>query len=102
MSDIVEIDAATGEVIERDPTAEEAAQYAADAAAAAQAAATEATRTTNRRSIEEQAAAALATNRAFVALSSPTNAQTLAQVKALARQNNGVIRLLLDDLTGTD
>lgn len=45
---------------------------------------------------------ALATNRAFLALPAPTNAQTLSQVRALSRQMNAVIRLTVGDLSGTD
>jgi len=47
---------------------------------------------------------ALSTNAAFLALASPTNAQTLAQVKVLTRECTALIRLLLnqvDDITGT-
>jgi hypothetical protein len=55
----------------------------------------------NRATLETQARAAMQRNRDFVALSSPTNAQTLAAVKDHARQLNGVIRLLLADVTGT-
>ena len=49
----------------------------------------------NDETIRAQAAQALVANRAYVALASPTAAQTAAQVKALTRQNNGLIRLLL-------
>ena len=56
----------------------------------------------NRQSITDQARQALDTNRAFTAISAPTNAQVAAEVKALARQNNGIIRLLLGLLDGTD
>lgn len=45
---------------------------------------------------------ALVVNRAFVANASPSNAQVLAQTKALSRQVNGIIRLLLNQLDGTD
>ena len=57
---------------------------------------------TNRKTIEQQAKTALATNKTFLAITSPTNAQTLAQTKALTRQMNGVIRLLLNQLDETD
>lgn len=57
---------------------------------------------TNEGQIRAQAANALATNRDFIALSPPTNAQVVAQVKALSRQNNGIIRLLLGALDATD
>jgi hypothetical protein len=63
---------------------------------------TSTTRNPNRVAIEEQAAQALDVNRTFLALATPTNAQTLAQVKALSRQNVRVIRLLLNQLDGTD
>jgi hypothetical protein len=45
---------------------------------------------------------ALSTNRAYVALASPSAAQNTAQVKALSRQINGLIRHLLGDFNGTD
>lgn len=56
----------------------------------------------NRATLQQQAQAALAANRTFVAIASPTNAQVAAQVKALTRQNNGIIRLLLGQFDGTD
>lgn len=55
----------------------------------------------NEAAIRSQANAALATNRAYAA-STPTAAQTTAQVKALSRQINGIIRLLLNQLDATD
>lgn len=56
----------------------------------------------NRRAIESAAATALAGNRAFLALASPSNAQVLAQVRALTNQNQRLIRLALGLLDGTD
>lgn len=56
----------------------------------------------NDRTIRQQARDALTANRSFVAIASPSNAQNAAQVKALTRQNNGLIRLLLGLLDGTD
>jgi hypothetical protein len=56
----------------------------------------------NDEAIRGQAAQALATNRTFIGLASPTNAQVVAQVKALSRQNNALIRLALGLLDGTD
>ena len=56
----------------------------------------------NADTIRAQATAALTGNRDFLDLSAPTNAQTLAQVKALTRQSTGVIRLLLGVLDATD
>jgi hypothetical protein len=54
------------------------------------------------RDLRDKAAKALLANRTFLDLPAPTNAQTLAQVKSLTRQMNGVIRLTIGDLSGTD
>lgn len=56
----------------------------------------------NRLTMEQRAAQAVAVNRAFLALASPTNAQTLAQVKHLTRVSSALVRLQLADFTGTD
>lgn len=56
----------------------------------------------NSETITEQAQTALVDNRAFLAITSPTQAQTLAQVKDLTRQNNKIIRMLLQAFDGTD
>lgn len=56
----------------------------------------------NETTLRERALAALDTNRAYIARTSPTAAQTAAQVKALSQQNNSLIRLLLGRLDGTD
>lgn len=53
---------------------------------------------TNKLTLEERALQALEINRAFLMLSSPTNAQLASQLKALTRQNIGIIRLLLNKL----
>lgn len=60
-----------------------------------------ATQRTNETTIRDRAEQALAANRTFLALPSPTNAQVVAQVKALTRQNNGIIRLILNRFDGT-
>lgn len=53
----------------------------------------------NESSLHQKAAAALSANATFLALSSPTNAQNAAQVKALTRQCNALIRLAIRDLS---
>ena len=102
MADVVIIDASTGEVTERAFTAEELAQRQIDEAAAAADAQAAAVTDGNRTTITDQAFTALQANRDFLALSAPTNAQAVAQVQALTRQNVGLIRLLLNLLDGTD
>lgn len=56
----------------------------------------------NEATIRQRAEQARATNATFLALTSPTNAQNAAQIKALTRQVNGLIRLLLSQFDGTD
>jgi len=54
--------------------------------------------------LHAKAATALANNAAFQAIASPNTAQAVAQVQALTRQVNALIKLannLLDDTTGT-
>jgi hypothetical protein len=48
--------------------------------------------------LKAKAKAALAANSTFLALTAPTNAQVLAQVKSLTRQTNALIRLQLAEL----
>ena len=102
MADVIEIDAETGDTITRAFTAEELAQRQADEAAWLAQAAAQAVTDGNRTTLTDRAATALQANRDFLALAAPTNAQTLAQVKALTRQNTAIIRLLLGLLDGTD
>lgn len=69
------------------------AQALADANAAA---------ANNESTIRQRADSALATNTTFLGIASPTNAQIAAQVKALTRQNNGLIRLALRRFDSAD
>ena len=52
--------------------------------------------------IRTRAAAALLTNRTYLALAAPVGADNLAQIRALTRQNNGLLRMLLNNLDGVD
>lgn len=54
------------------------------------------------RTLRDRAAAALDANRLFLDDKSPTNAEVLTQVRALTRQNQGLIRLVLNKLDGVD
>jgi hypothetical protein len=76
-------------------TAQAKAAAATDPAAVAE---------TNRRALISKAQAALTSNATYLAITSPTTAQNTAQVKALTRQVNALIRLTvkaLDTTTGT-
>lgn len=58
----------------------------------------------NTTSLQQRAQTALTNNQTFLALPSPTNTQVLAQVRALTRQVNALIRLqlaLLADISDT-
>ena len=50
------------------------------------------------RNLKSKAEAALTSNATFLAINSPNASQVAAQVKALTRQNNALIRLLLGKL----
>lgn len=94
----VNVDAKTGEVTRR--MVEVPDMLTTQQATARQAAEVQAE--SNEKTILQQAADALAGNTAFLNIASPSNAQTLAQVKALTRQNNKIIRMLLRKFDATD
>ena len=56
----------------------------------------------NETTIRAKATTALGTNTTFLGINSPTNAQNAAQIKALTRQVNGLIRLTIRRLDGTE
>lgn len=56
----------------------------------------------NDETIRSQALSALVANKTFVGLASPSTAQNAAQIKALTRQVNGIIRLVLGALDAAD
>lgn len=55
----------------------------------------------NHEALLEQARQAHTENLTFLGVASPTNAQVVAQVKALTRQSNKLIRLVAGMLDGT-
>lgn len=55
----------------------------------------------NGQAIYEKALTAIGVNNNFLALTSPTNAQVLTQVQRLTRENTGLIRLMLKQLSTT-
>lgn len=102
MADVVIVDAATGAVSERDFTPEELAQRQADQQEWAVIKAAQDITEGNRATLQQRAQNALATNADYLALPSPTNAQAVAQVRALTQECSAVIRLLLNLLDATD
>ena len=102
MSDKVIVNCATGETQTTSLTTAEQADADATAAAAAAWHQQDDAATANGQTLRQQATQALAANRTYIGLTSPTAAQTTAQVKALSRQMNGLIRLFLCQLDGTD
>ena len=54
------------------------------------------TANTTAATITTQATTAIGLNRTFLALAAPSNAEVVAHVRRLSRQNNGIIRLLVN------
>lgn len=61
-----------------------------------------ATRNANEETLRQRAEGAFQANRDYIALTGPTAAQTTAQVKALSRQMNGIMRVVFGLLDGVD
>ncbi len=55
----------------------------------------------NLKALRTAAAAAVVANRTYLAIPTPTTAQTVAQVAALTRQANGILRFIAGDFSGT-
>lgn len=55
-------------------------------------------RDANQATLTSRAQTALTNNATFLAINNPTTAQAITQVKALTRQVDGIIRLLLDQV----
>jgi SRSO17 transposase len=55
----------------------------------------------NQQALAGKAQAALTTNATFLGLASPSTAQNTAQVQALTRQVNALVRLVLDQFDTT-
>ena len=62
----------------------------------------EATSSANESDLTAKAQAAVSGNNTYLGLTSPTNAQVAAQVKALTRQSNALIKLEVRDFLTTD
>jgi hypothetical protein len=56
----------------------------------------------NHDTIVSQATTAISSNQTYLGIASPTNAQVVAQDRALTQQMNTVIRLVIAKLDGTD
>lgn len=95
------IDLATGEEQITPFTAEEEAAADQRVAAGQAAAAADGLATSNTSTMQQLLRVARQTNRDYIALASPTAAQTTAEVKAMARQVNWLIRMVLGDLGDT-
>lgn len=83
-------------IVESDEVDQATLQAAVNAAPLA------ANRDANRAAIIQAIKDGMATNRTYVALTGPSGAQKDAEIKALARQQNQISRLLLGLLDGTD
>jgi hypothetical protein len=56
----------------------------------------------NQATVQQGAQNALAANRTYLAIGSPTNAQVVAQLRSVTQQMQGLIRLALGQFDGTN
>lgn len=75
--------------------------FTAEETARAQALEAAATASNNFATVRTAATNAIASNQTFLGIASPTNAQAVAQIQALTRQVNALIRLVLNELSST-
>lgn len=75
--------------------------YTAAETSDAQARAADATARTNLATLQNKAQTALNNNATYLGIASPTNAQAVAQIGALTRQMDAVIRILTNLLSDT-
>lgn len=75
--------------------------YTAEENTATDARIAETTAETNAATLTAKAKTALTNNNTFLAIASPTNTDIVAQVKALTRQVNALIKLEIQDLANT-
>jgi hypothetical protein len=80
-------------LVQRTLTAQEATALAAQDAAA--------TASANEALLRSRAQQAITNNTTYLGITTPSNAQVVAQVAALTRQNNAIIRLVIGQLDAT-
>ena len=100
MAKRISVNVSTKQTVVEDytPTQEELDQQALSQAQQA----VEEQREANRVTLQDRAENAIQGNKDFLALPSPSNAEVVAQIKELTKQNNALIRLVVQKLDATD